>query len=220
MFVSELTEKDLTDDIIDRLLFNDIDDTGENADCILVLGSIKASEYRVPKAVNAYKSGRAGKILLSGGAIRDFPDGKFIEAEHMYRKTLEYGIPKEDVILEKESKNTVENILCSMVVLQRAFYLDRIKKIILVTAEYHMRRSLAIARYLLPDHIEVIPCPAKDNNTNRDNWMKTPEGKIRARKEALNLIIYVIKFMLPTASMNCVPLFRWLLQNYLSHEIR
>ena len=36
----------------------------------------------------------------------------------------------------------------------------------------------------------------------------------------INLIIYVIKFMLPTASMNCVPLFRWLLQNYLSHEIR
>ena len=197
MFVSELTEDDLSDDIINHLLYDNIDDTGENADVIMVLGSIKASKYRVPVAVNAFNNGRAGKILLSGGALREFPDGKCIEADHMYKKALELGINKEDIILEKESLNTVENILCSMVVLQRTFYLDRIKNIILVTAEYHMRRSLAIARYLLPDHIKVIPCPAKDDNTNRDNWMKTPEGIKRAKHEALNLVTYVKNRVFP-----------------------
>ena len=197
MYVSELTEDKLTNEIIDHLLFDKIDDTGENGDVILVLGSIKASKYRVPVAVNAYKSDRAGKILLCGGAVRDFPDGKCIESEHMYRKAIELGVNKEDVLLEKESQNTVENILCSMVVLQRSFYLDRVKRIILVTAEYHMRRSLAIARYLFPGHIKVIPCPAKDDNTNRDNWMKTPEGIKRAKNEALNLMTYVKNKVFP-----------------------
>ena len=197
MYVSELTEEKLSNEVIDHLLFDKIEDTGENGDVILVLGSIKASKYRVPVAVNAYKSARAGKILLSGGAMRDFPDGKCMESEQMYKKVLELGVNKEDVILEKESKNTVENILCSMVVLQREFYLDRVKKIILVTAEYHMRRSLAIARYLFPDHIKVIPCPAKDDNTNRDNWWKTPEGIKRTTNEALNLITYVKNEVFP-----------------------
>ena len=197
MYVSELTKEKLSNEVIDHLLFDKIDDTGENGDVILVLGSIKASKYRVPVAVNAYKSGRAGKILLSGGAMREFPDGKCIESEHMYKKVLELGVNKEDVILEKESQNTVENILCSMVVLQREFYLDRIKNIILVTAEYHMRRSLAIARYLFPNHIKIIPCPAKDDNTNRDNWWKTPEGIKRATNEALNLITYVKNEVFP-----------------------
>jgi len=197
MFVSELTDNDLSEDLINRLLFEKIEDTGEKGDVILVLGSIKASKYRVPVAVNAYRNKRAGKILLSGGALRDFPDGKCLEAEHMYKEALKLGVPEEDVILEKESQNTVENILCSMVVLQRTFYLDRIKKIILVTAEYHMRRSLAIARYLLPDHIKVIPCPAKDDNTNRDNWMKTPEGIKRAQNETLNLMTYVRNEVFP-----------------------
>ena len=80
MYVSELTKEKLSNEIIDHLLFDNIDDTGENGDVILVLGSIKASKYRVPVAVNAYKSGRAGKILLSGGAMREFPDGKCIES--------------------------------------------------------------------------------------------------------------------------------------------
>jgi len=197
VLVSKITENDLTDELIDRLLFEGIEDTGENTDCIIVLGSIKASRYRVPVAVDAYRNKRAGKILLSGGAIREFPDGSFIEAEHMYRKALELGVPKEDIILEKGSKNTVENILCTMVELQRHFYLDRIKKVLLVTAEYHMRRSLAIARYLFPKHIEIIPHPAKDDNTNRDNWMLSEKGTERARNEALNIVTYVRNGVFP-----------------------
>ena len=41
MLVSQITEKDLTIEVIDKLLFQGLEDTGENADCIIVLGSIK-----------------------------------------------------------------------------------------------------------------------------------------------------------------------------------
>lgn len=34
MWVSKITEEDLTDEIIDRLLFEGLEDTGENVDCI------------------------------------------------------------------------------------------------------------------------------------------------------------------------------------------
>ena len=82
--------------MIDKLLFQGLEDTGENADCIIVLGSIKAAKYRVPVAVEAYKAGRASKLMLCGGKLRDFPDGKYSEAEHMCQAALELGVAEED----------------------------------------------------------------------------------------------------------------------------
>ena len=188
MFVSRIKEEDLTPQVVDRLLFQGLEDTGENADCILVLGSIKAAKYRVPVAVDAYKTGRASKIMLCGGKLRDFPDGKYTEAEHMRQVALNLGIAEEDVILENSSQNTVENILFALIELQRNLWLNKVHSVLLVTTAYHMRRSLAIARYLFPEHIAIIPCPANDNNTRRDNWMNTPVGIERAKGEVMNIV--------------------------------
>lgn len=197
MLVSSLKEEDLTVELIDQLLFHDITDTGENADCILVLGSKKAAKYRVPVAVNAYKAGRARKIMLCGGKIRNFPTGKYTEAEYMHQAALELGVPEENIIPENSSQNTVENILFGMIELQRSFWLNNIRKVLLVTTAYHMRRSLAIARYLFPAHISVIPCPANDTHTRQDNWMTTPVGIERATREALNIIHYARNGVIP-----------------------
>ena len=197
MFVSKIVEKDLTTELIDRLLFQGLEDSGNDVDCIIVLGSIKAARYRVPVAVDAYKAGRSTKLMLCGGKMRDFPAGKSTEAEHMYSIALELGIPKEDLILENSSQNTIENILFALTELQRTFWLNNVHSVLLVTTTYHMRRSLSIARYLFPEHIRVIPCPANDTNTRRDNWMNTPEGIERAKKEAMKIVDHVLGGAIP-----------------------
>ena len=197
MYISQIKEEDLTDEMIDRLLFQDLEDTGENVDCILVLGSVKAAQYRVPAAVRAYKVGRTSKMMLCGGKLRDFSDGRYSEAEHMRQTALALGVVEEDIILENRSQNTVENILFAMIELQRSVWLNNVHSVLLVTTAYHMRRSLAIARYLLPAHITVIPCPANDNNTRQDNWMNTQVGTDRAKKEAMKIIDSVINGIIP-----------------------
>ena len=197
MLVSSIKEEDLSAELVDRLLFQGLEDTGENVDCILVLGSVKAAQYRVPVAVEAYKAGRARKMMLCGGKVRAFPDGNYSEAEHMRQTALASGVAEEDIILENSSQDTVENILFALIELQRSFYLNNVHSVLLVTTAYHMRRSLAIARYLLPKHITVIPCPANDNNTRRDNWMNTQVGTDRAKKEAIKIIGSVINGIIP-----------------------
>lgn len=197
MLVSMIKEKDLTVEVIDRLLFQGLDDTEENVDCIIVLGSIKAATYRVPVAADAYKAGRANKILLCGGKLREFPDGRYCEAEHMHQAALELGVAEDNIIIENESQNTVENILFALIELQRTFWLNKIHKVLLITTAYHMRRSLSIARYLFPEHITIVPCPANDGNTRRDNWMNTPIGIERAKGEAMNIIEYVRNGVIP-----------------------
>lgn len=115
----------------------------------------------------------------------------------MYKAAFESGISEENVILENLSQNTIENILFALVELQRTFWLNRVRRVLLVTTAYHMRRSLAIARYLFPTHIDIVPCPANDNHTKRDNWMNTSEGVERARGEAMNIIRSVINGVIP-----------------------
>ena len=197
MFVSSIKEEDLTPEIVDKLLFQGMEDTGKSGECIIVLGSIKAAKYRVPVAVDAYKAGRAGKIMLCGGKLRDFPNEKYSESEHMRQAALEFGVAEEDIILENSSQNTVENILFALVELQRQFCLNNVRRVLLVTTAYHMRRSLAIARYLFPAHITIVPCPANDTNTRRDTWMNTPAGMERAKGEAMKIVRYVINCVIP-----------------------
>ena len=158
---------------------------------------MKAAKYRVPVAVDAYKAGRAGKLLLCGGKIREFPTGYYSEAEHMRKAVLALGVAEKDIILENSSQNTVENILFALIELQRTFWINNVHKVLLVTTTYHMRRSLAIARHLFPEHIAIVPCPANDNNTRRDNWLNTPAGIDRAKSEVMKIVRYVMDGVIP-----------------------
>ena len=197
MLVSEIKKDRLTDDIVDRLLFRNLEDAGAYVDCILVLGSTKASRYRIPVAVQAYQNNRAGKLLLSGGKVKDFPEGRMSEAEHMRLHVIAQGVRPEDILLETSSMNTIENMLGSLMELQRAFCINRVKKLLLVTTTYHMRRSLALAQYLFPEHIQVYPCPADDTNTRRDNWTQSEAGRKRALDEADKIIQCVENGLFP-----------------------
>lgn len=197
MWVSKITKADLTKDVIDRLLFEGLNDNGASVDCIIVFGSIKAAEYRVPVAAKAFFSGRSEKIMLCGGKVRSFSSGSMTEADNMYQKALELGVPETSIIIEKGSQNTIENILCSLLELQRSLWLNKVKSVLLVTTTFHMRRSLQMAKYLFPSHISIYPCPADDTMTKRDNWMNTPEGTDRAKEESLNIVRCVNNGVIP-----------------------
>lgn len=197
MKVSSLKKDDLTHEVIDKMLYDGLDDTGDNGDCILVLGSNKAPKYRIPKAVSIYNENRASKIVLCGGKIRETESGLLSEAQIMRRKALELGIPDSDMFLEEQSMTTKENMICASLVLERAFKLSNINGVLLVTTNYHMRRSLLMAQTYSPNWIRFSPCPADDINTKRDNWYKTESGYQRAIDEAWKIICYVNENSIP-----------------------
>jgi len=187
MKVSSLHENNLTHKIIDQVLYEGLDDDHSTADCILVLGSKSASKYRVPKAVEVYKAERADKVIMCGGRLLDDQSEAYIMKEH----AISLGLSEDDIILEEESLTTKENILCTLLTLDRHFKLAKIKRVLLVTTRYHMRRSLAMARTYLPSWIEIIPCPADDTNTLRHNWHLTDRGYNRAYNEVKKVISYI-----------------------------
>lgn len=172
-----------------HLLFSEIEDDNKNGDCIFVVGSSKAIEYRLPKAVELYQAGRAGKILFSGGVT--WHGNKLPEAIALKNKAMTLGVPEEDILIEKNSAHTFENVLASLLVLNRAFHLYKIKRLLVVTNAYHMRRLHLTLKTYMPDWIKFTLCPAEDDSTRQDNWFLSEKGRQRIKEESAKVIQYV-----------------------------
>jgi uncharacterized SAM-binding protein YcdF (DUF218 family) len=184
MYISQLDFEKLDLDMINKVIFENLNDDGMSGDIILVFGSITAPKYRVPKAVELYKSKRAYKILMSGG------QSEIPEAILMREVAITQGVKESDILIETNSKNTKENIIFSREMIDRVFGLQNIKKIILVTNFFHLRRCYLSMKTFMPEWIEYSLCGVLDVNTRPDNWWTNEKGKIRVMNEIERLIKY------------------------------
>lgn len=189
MNISQLDSEKLTESQMTNLLFAGIKDDNKKGDCIFVVGSSMAVQYRLPKAVELYKQGRASKILFSGGVKWDASD--LPEALLLKKEAISLGIPEKDILIEDQSLNTLENVLASLLVLDRAFHLYNIKRLLVVTAPYHMRRLYLTLKTYMPNWIEFTLCPANDGMTGKDNWFLSENGRRRVQTESAKIIHYV-----------------------------
>lgn len=94
---------------------------------------------RVNHSLQLYKLGKIQKILISGGSGRLIDIGER-EADELASLLELMGVPKEDLLIENNSRNTHESAL------EVARLLDsrtRPSDCLLITSASHMRRSLA-----------------------------------------------------------------------------
>ena len=114
-------------------------------DCILVLGcKVKDDgnpshmlEDRLRRGVELYKAGTAPKLLMSG----DHGQDEYNEVGTMKKYAVDAGIPSSDVFMDHAGFSTYES-------LYRAKEVFGVKKVIIVTQEYHLYRALYIAEQL------------------------------------------------------------------------
>ncbi|TGN07004.1 YdcF family protein [Leptospira ilyithenensis] len=176
------------------------------SDVVIVLGgmiqtisSIKErpeltdSADRLLDAVRIYKAGKAKKILFTGGSGLLFAD-KYREADLANKILLDLGVPKEDILLERESKNTYENATESAKILNSRGFKD----IILVTSAFHFRRASGcfnkqrIVFYSYPTDYRSF---STDSNAF-DLWVPSPgylELSTLAIKEWVGVLVYELK---------------------------
>ena len=103
---------------------------------------------RLVYAAALYHAGKAPVIVLSGGAR----PGARPEAQLMKEILAVMGVPSRSIILERSSRNTYDNALYSAAILEN----KNIKRILLVTSAYHMRRAQAV---FVKQGFEVVPAP-------------------------------------------------------------
>ncbi len=109
-------------------------------DCILVLGCHVNSQYladRLTTAFALYDMEASPKLLMTGDHGREVYD----EVNYMLDKAEEHGIDRKDVFTDHAGFSTYESIY-------RAKEIFGAERIIIVTQEYHLYRSLYLAEKL------------------------------------------------------------------------
>ena len=116
----------------------------EEVDCILVLGAwvngLKPSPMlkdRLDASLKLYNKGISNKIIMSG----DHGQDNYNEVKAMKTYGIEHEIPSENIFMDHAGFSTYDSIY-------RAKEIFGVKKVIIVSQEYHLYRALYIAESL------------------------------------------------------------------------
>lgn len=158
------------------------------ADLALLLGGQpRECQPRAITAAKLYNEGRVRYIMPTGGVAWDTPFGNMSEAQLLSQYMLRAGVPQEAIIMEEMATNTKENMLFAAVQIIRRLNKADIRKMILVTSNFHMRRSMAIAKCYLPKQYEIYPVCAHGEDDFPCLWYKSEYLAKRVDIELINL---------------------------------
>ena len=172
-----------------------------NVDAIVVLGGYTDAASaegvielgdaidRLFHGMRLYRVGKAPQVILVGGAAR----GHQPEAQVMADMLAEFGISRSVMLLEDKSRNTRENALNAVALMQA----NNINKILLVTSAFHMRRAQSAFEKL---GIEVVPAATDYQVLESDpsilDWLPNAEALMMTTlgiKEYLGWWVYWLR---------------------------
>ncbi len=167
------------------------DDHATHADVILVLGcSIYGAppgqaspciRARADHAAALYRQGLAAHVITSGGAVEE----ETSEASVLAGVLQADGVPAAAIRTEDQSRDTIQNIRNSRVILRAEGW----QTVILVTEPYHIKRATLIAR---DAGLTVYPSPAVAGIS----WQDTDLRRRKLGQDMLSLMLYQVKRVL------------------------
>lgn len=127
----------------------------QRADAIVVLAGGKG---RVEEGVRLFRASRAEFLFFVGV-------DPSVRKSDLYRPKP--GDPSDNnVILEKSSRNTLENSIFGRDVLME----NGVRSVLLITSRYHLKRASILFRNSLPKNITIIPYPVDTVNLKESWW--------------------------------------------------
>ena len=92
-------------------------------------------EDRLLEAISLYENNTSSKIIMSGDHGRE----EYDEVNTMKNFAIEKGVPSENIFMDHAGFSSYESIY-------RAKEIFEAKKVVIVTQEYHLYRSLYVAK--------------------------------------------------------------------------
>jgi uncharacterized SAM-binding protein YcdF (DUF218 family) len=129
------------------------------AEAIVVIGGDHKPQ-RMEQAVDLFNQGYAPVLIISAGTPVLEGTETLPEAEVMRRQALALGFSDDFLIIEDESRTTVENAMFTKTLLEN----EGVESIILVTSAYHSRRARRIFYDVFGEKFRVSTQPAQTVN--------------------------------------------------------
>ncbi len=146
-----------------------VDDGLEKADAIVLLSDDNYHADRAARAAELYHAHWAPRIVASGRMLRRYAG----IAELMQRDLTERGVPADAVVRLPHSADSTreEAQVVQQLVAERGW-----RRILVVTSNYHTRRTRYIYRRVFPASIEVRVVPAWDSGFDPGHWWHSRRG--------------------------------------------
>jgi len=154
----------------------------KGADCILVLGcQVKEDgtpshmlRDRLQRGVEVYELGASEKLLMSG----DHGRADYNEVKTMKQYAINEGVESADIFMDHAGFSTYESIY-------RAKEVFGVKKMVIITQEYHLYRALYIAEQLGIEAYGV----ASDYHTYFGQFMRDLREILARNKDFITMFI-------------------------------
>jgi uncharacterized SAM-binding protein YcdF (DUF218 family) len=155
-----------------------VDEPAAHADAIVVLSDDNFYADRSTHAAQLFRQGVAPVVVASGRRLR--PDAAI--SDLMVHDLIERGVPKDKIErLTHDADNTMEEAQ----VVGKLVREHRWKSVVIVTSNYHTRRTRYIFEKLFPTGIAVTVASAPDGDFDPQKWWeKRKSAKLFAHELA------------------------------------
>lgn len=164
-----------------------VSDDLEKSDAIVVFSGDNG--VRTEVGVELLKEGYGEYLILSGGKVYD----DVTMAELMKNHAIKLGVDENKILIDDKSLTTYENAEFTKEIMEK----NNFKSLIVVTSDYHTRRSKLTMEKSLEDtlidgqNVEVIVTPSKEEEFNI-KWWTSGNSILLIISEYLKLIGYWI----------------------------
>lgn len=155
-----------------------------DADAIIILSDDDFTADRASRAAELYHAGWAPRVVASGRWLRPYAS----IAQLMQHDLEIRGVPKKAIVpYPHDASDTLEELRDLSDFVQQHGW----KRVMIVTSNYHTRRTRYLARHIFAKPIVVQVVAAPDVNYDPDSWWRTREGLKIFAHELTGMIVSV-----------------------------
>ncbi len=158
--------------------FLDLDAEPNHANLAFVFGARFLEPAYI--AADLFGHGVVNYVILTGGNNRATGAN---EANTHLKVLVREGIPRNQIIIENESTNTLENLIFALPKIAACIHLESVKAVVAVAKWYHCRRAIMTLKRYLPKGIRYFTKSYEPSGIARLDWYFNEESTKRVFKE-------------------------------------
>jgi uncharacterized SAM-binding protein YcdF (DUF218 family) len=158
-----------------------VNEAPAKADAIVVLSDDNFYADRAAHAAELFRQGIAPIVVASGRRLRPMAG----ISELMEHDLIERGVPTDKIV---PFPNDADNTLAQVTSIERFAGQHGWKKLILVTSNFHTRRTRYIAERLAPADLQVSVASARDGEFDPEHWWENRKSVKALLGELLGMI--------------------------------
>jgi uncharacterized SAM-binding protein YcdF (DUF218 family) len=143
------------------------------ADLAIVFG-MTAWRRPLERSLQLYREGMVKKLLFTGGFNHRL---QAIEALEMARTAQDFGVPNSDIIVERHSSNTAENVANAYRCIEQYIGIRNVASILIVAIHFHMRRAEMTLKRAFPSAIKIGTASYSSAFYTDRDWHTSEKGR-------------------------------------------